>query len=111
MKTNYINENKLKDKNKKGMTLVEIIISITLLGILAVSFLPAFVSGFKMIIHNGNILDNMYQSQDVIEEKISQGTTSTTDTMTISFPSTGKVINVKGEKVTDGQFRLFIPKK
>lgn len=95
--------------NRSGMTLVEVIVSIAILGILAVAFLPAFSTGIRFIISNGDRIKEMYSDQDSIERRIAQGATSDTATMTIVFPS--KTIEVKGENVSCGSFNLFLTKK
>lgn len=50
-------------KKEKGMTLVEIIVSLALLGILSIAFINAFTMGFTRIIHAGHRTDAVGQAQ------------------------------------------------
>lgn len=50
-------------KRKKGMTLVEVIISLALLGILSIVFINAFTMGFTKIIYAGHRTNAVGQAQ------------------------------------------------
>lgn len=95
--------------NDKGMTLIEVMVSIAILGILAVAFLPMFSTGIRFLVMNGKKIEEMYENQEAIEQKVAQGAAVDTTKMTIVFP--GKTIEVNGENIADGSFNLFIPKK
>jgi prepilin-type N-terminal cleavage/methylation domain-containing protein len=86
-------------KSKKGMTLIEIIISIAILGILAVSFLTLFVTGFSGITGAGNRSKAQYNVQTKIEEELNSSTSPAgTDTIIINFlNSTTDKIEVQGK--------------
>ena len=98
-------------KSFKGLTLVETIICIALIGLIATALLPIFGSGFKMIVRNGKTINSIYGNQNAMENKISDGASSTSDVITVTFPSSGKTVTVNGEKVIDGSFEMFIPNK
>lgn len=100
-------------KNKrKGMTLIEVILSVALLAIIAISFLPMFTAGFKFIINNGNEVQDMYLNQNSIEEKIAVGTKNGTSNLTIRFNGTEiKEIKVLGDYFTFDSYNLFISNK
>ena len=57
-------------KVKKGMTLVEIIISIAIIGILGITFFSMFTSGFKGVVRAGNKSTASYDAQAKIEETL-----------------------------------------
>ena len=56
--------------NKNGLTLVEIVVAIGLLGIIAVLFLTAFSGQFSMFSRTRQITDNLFRSQEIIEKDI-----------------------------------------
>lgn len=99
-----------KMKNiKKGMTLIELIVCLALIGIIAVTFLPMFTAGIKYIANAGNKSQTIYVSQDQTENKLLNGaSTTSTDNITITFPGLTP-ITMSGEKITNGSIRAFIP--
>jgi len=56
--------------NRNGLTLVEIVVAIGLLGIIAVLFLTAFSGQFSMFSRTRQITDNLFRSQEIIEKDI-----------------------------------------
>lgn len=102
-----------KFKKKKGLTLIELLVSIALIAIIAVSFLSMFVTGFKFIANAGNKTKVMYASQDEAEKKLLEGASAASFHMTVKFPAhdTEPAIDVPmdGEKVIKGSITLFIP--
>lgn len=91
---------------KKGFTLIELIISIALLAIVAVTFSNMFLTGIKGIFNAGNKSKANYISQQALENKISGKTvsidnvsiTSSNENMEIDFD--GTIINVNGSVET-----------
>ena len=57
-------------ERSKGMTLIEVVISITILGAIAIMTLPYFVNNYKILINTRQIIKNVYTAQDDIEDKI-----------------------------------------
>jgi type IV pilus assembly protein PilA len=98
-------------KIKKGLTLVEVIISIALIGIIGVTFLTMFTMGFSQIAASGNKSKAIYVSQDQAENKLLEGAASTAASITITFPGASPVtVTLTGEQATKGNITLFIPK-
>lgn len=60
---------------KKGMTLLEIIIAMAILGIIAVVLLNAFVQGFSTIFSMGNKTRAMTTAQELIDKACEAGST------------------------------------
>lgn len=56
--------------NKKGFTLLELIISMAIIGLLTVSFLEMFTFGFKGVFSAGQNSKAQYLGQQVIENKL-----------------------------------------
>ena len=54
-------------KNEKGMTLVEIVLSITLLAIVAVSFSLVFSNGYKFIFESGDKTEALAKASSAME--------------------------------------------
>lgn len=57
-------------KDKKGFTLVEVIVAIALIGILAIGVIPAFAAQLKMTIHSRNITSAVFDAQGAMEDDI-----------------------------------------
>lgn len=97
--------------NKKGFTLVEIILSIAIIGIMAVSFIPVFTAGFKGVIFAGEKKTEMFDTQNVMEQEVADSANSGTETLTVTFPADGGKpefpVTVDGETVNDGSYILF----
>lgn len=51
-------------KNKKGFTLVEVIVAIAVLGIIAIAMLPIFSTSIKSISRSGQRTNNIRELQD-----------------------------------------------
>ena len=56
--------------NNKGLTLIEIIISIALLGIISITFLSSISSYFSMLSNTKNITQDVFAAQKTIEDEI-----------------------------------------
>lgn len=101
----------INGNNTKGFTLVEILVSIALLGIMAISMLPLFTNGYRWIINAGNKSKIIYVAQEQVENKIVQGASNTLKEITITFPSVSDPVIQTGEEVIQDSIRLFIPKQ
>ena len=85
--------------NSKGLTLLEIILSMAIFSIIAVMFLTMFSSGFKGIIRAGNKAVAAYDSQQKMTDKIavadSLGSSEyTEDTITFNFIDSGNTVSL-----------------
>ena len=56
--------------NNRGITLIEIILSIALVGIIFVTFLSTFSTGYVGIINAGDRADAAYRSQQKLTDKL-----------------------------------------
>ena len=57
-------------KNKKGFTLIEIIVSIAIMGIISVAFLTMFTSGIIGISNSGEKSNSHYTAQSQMESNV-----------------------------------------
>lgn len=64
--------------NKKGITLIEIIIAIAILSIVVIVFLTVFSFGFKSIVTAGDRTSDMFEVQSNIENSLTQKYNGTT---------------------------------
>jgi prepilin-type N-terminal cleavage/methylation domain-containing protein len=94
-------------KNKKGFTLIEVILSIALLGILSIAFMTMFTSGIVGISNSGKKSISHYTAQNQIESNIndlgniSSNVLTSTKSITLTFPgNTGIVISGRQIDVT-----------
>lgn len=82
---------------KQGFTLVELIISFAILGIIAITFLAIFSGMYKGISNAGNKSKAAFSAQGNIDNSIATRTDGT-DTMTIQF--NGNSISLTGRTLT-----------
>lgn len=61
-------------KNDKGLTLIEIIIALAILGIIVVAFLNMFTSGFGTIFSMGRRTQATQEAQSIIDAVVTGGT-------------------------------------
>lgn len=59
--------------NEKGFTLIEVIVSLAIIGLLALVFLPILVNHYKWIIDtNANITETAFDAQEVMEDNVNR---------------------------------------
>ncbi|MHB8962689.1 MAG: prepilin-type N-terminal cleavage/methylation domain-containing protein [Saccharofermentanales bacterium] len=68
----------MKNIKKQGMTLIEIIIAIAILGLLAGVFLTSFSTGYINIFNMGSKTKAMYRAQSIIDQVNESGTPTST---------------------------------
>ena len=97
--------------NKKGFTLIEIILAIAIIGIMAVAFIPVFTSGFKGVIYAGETKTGMFDSQNILEQEVADSVNTGTETLTVIFPADGTnpefSVTTNGETVNNDSYILF----
>jgi len=76
--------------NKKGFTLIEVIVGIALFGIITISFLPMFTFGIVNMHRSGNRTETVYKIQSSIEKN--EPATPKKEQININF--SGKEINI-----------------
>ena len=86
-------------KNKDGFTLIEIIVSLAIIGILSVSFFTIFTSGFTYIAKAGNRSVAGFSTQNVVEQTLINIPLQSTSYMTITLPDTS-TIRVYGNTIS-----------
>lgn len=92
-------------KNQKGFTLIEAVIAIAIIGIMCISFLSIFTSGFTTISKSGNRSSALFIVQSNIEEKLN-GASITPLTLTplefiITIPNYPSTIAIPGDIITE----------
>ncbi len=97
----------------KGFTLIEVIVAISLIGLIAVSFLPMMTFGYKNIVDSQKFTTTLYDYQQIVENKI--------ESLRDSDPGTSNFITIYGKKIyghkiqentsTSGVVNVFIPKR
>lgn len=79
---------------KKGMTLIEVVISIAILGIIAASFLTMFSNGFSNIFIAGNRTRALAKAQEIIDKAYSVRETGAYDTKLSGISSSSTLSNI-----------------
>lgn len=92
---------------KKGFTLVELIISIALLGILAVTFLPVFSHSIEGIFDSGKRNTSIQESQESVETVFAKDSVSgvsdsaeANTQLNITFSNPSNNFYVNGREIT-----------
>jgi prepilin-type N-terminal cleavage/methylation domain-containing protein len=104
---------------EKGFTLIEIVISIALFGMMAMILIPVFTFGYRGILSAGNHSKAGYFGQQAIENYIVDNavivpntTIETITNTTLSINFGGTVINVTGDiksvDYEDGKYQVDV---
>ena len=75
-------------RSQKGITLIEILVAIVILGMIALSFIPLFIQSARTNSHSEEMIDATYVAQSFLEE--------------IYFLSENPDINIKNELLNMG---------
>jgi prepilin-type N-terminal cleavage/methylation domain-containing protein len=90
--------------NKKGMTLVEIIVAIAILGIMAAAFLTVFVSGYSVIFSMGRktqaMNDKAQTYMDQIYDDYAAGISAAASDPDVTVDDTQTLNGMKVVKIT-----------
>ena len=106
-----------KSVGNRGFTLLEVILAMAILAILVVGFLPVFINALRWVTDAGKKSDQLYNSQNAVENRIVLGAaiTGTPPQLQLNFTDTsgsGLVsVALPGEDVIDGSLRIFLPAK
>lgn len=96
--------------NHNGFTLIEIIISIALLGIVSVSILSIFSGSLSFIFDAGRRNSEQFNYQESIENAISYNDLTAGTSKNISINFTGiDDFTVSGRVLTDNNLKVFLP--
>lgn len=92
----------MKELNKqKGLTLVEIIITLAVIGLVIVILSTLYVNSYKLIIYSGENVQVVYDLQKQVEDIIGDQTydVGESKTLYISFPNISRTISIDGKEI------------
>ncbi|MBU5677589.1 type II secretion system GspH family protein [Alkaliphilus sp. MSJ-5] len=92
----------MKELNKqKGFTLVEIIITLAVIGLVIVILSTLYVNSYKLIIYSGEKVQVVYDLQKQVEYIIGDQSydVGESKTLHISFPNISRTISIDGKEV------------
>lgn len=100
--------------NKNGLTLLEIIITVALLGVVALLFMSIFSNAHMFIVDAGKDTKTLIDEQEDIELKITSEAAGIEDDVDMNdlFPSLYTIPNVdvvEGVRIEEGTFTAFLP--
>ncbi len=95
--------------NKKGMTLIEAIIAMAMLGILLVAFMGAYVSGFGWVYDSGVLTQEDYVDQQTLDKALGYSGSATAASQNFTMVVNGLSCSVPGDRLTSGPFVVFRP--
>lgn len=96
-------------KNKKGFTLVEIIVAIAILAILAVVFLPIMTMSYSHIMKTGRKSQKLYEAQNTMEISIVDENVFKAAEIPIKQEGKDPIWVIKGGLVEADQLQTFLP--
>jgi len=82
--------------NSEGMTLIEVIIAIAIIGIITISFLSVFSTGFSLVNRAGDKSEEVFINHAEIEASLSSFGIDNSSELELKL-SDGTVIEVPGE--------------
>ncbi|SES71446.1 prepilin-type N-terminal cleavage/methylation domain-containing protein [Natronincola peptidivorans] len=87
--------------NRKGLSLVEIILGIAIFGIISISLIPIFTFSFTQIFTSGHKTEALYTSQELIEKEMDGSVVDEISTMekTISIKFGTTEIEIDGQLI------------
>lgn len=105
--------------NQKGVTLVEIIVALAILGIISVTFLTIFAGTFKWVIDGGDRGEAVFSAQQAVESNLVDSSTGSPVTVVIrkqdgsSITVAGKLVEPSGLAAgsVGEDIRTFVPNK
>ncbi len=91
-------------KNRRGFTLIELIVSIAILAIIIIAFMPLFSFSFVNTFRSGNQSEAVYQNQSLLEESYSgaeevEGVISTELPQPLEINIDGVIVRVPGRLI------------
>lgn len=104
-------------KQRKGLTLIEVIITIAIISIMAVVILSIFNTSIISIFKSGNRTDKVFEVKKEIDQKIIDNESNTTgiDEVTVIIPGIGdktiKGTMIKNTEHNDLNITTFVPNK
>jgi prepilin-type N-terminal cleavage/methylation domain-containing protein len=106
----------------KGMTLVEVVVAIAIIGIIATAFVPLFASSVLQVFRSGDRSEALYDAQEYLAASIDTGvpaadTEETDATIVITFDATncsvvGRIFKTEVPYGSSGNtviLRAFLP--
>lgn len=88
---------KKSNKLNQGMTLVEVIIAMAVIGIIAVSMISLFTSAFVLISRAGDTSEALFKVHKEIETVLTNKSVDSTPTnIDLKFSSDGTIVTSKG---------------
>lgn len=83
-------------KKQPGLTLVELIAAMAILGIILISFLSLFTTALTNVYRSGDQVSALNQASGSVESKVASGTTDYTTTLTLSATDGSVTIEIDG---------------
>lgn len=96
-----------KNQFKSGLTLIEIIITVGILGMVSLLLLSVFSNGYMHIFNAGQDTTELFESQEAVETALASTNTGSAHTMTLEFP--GYTMDVDGSIVSNESLTSFYP--
>lgn len=104
-----------KTIKNNGFTLVELLVSMFIIGMVVAAFVPIFTISVANIYNAGNKTAEVFISQEELEKSFADNSSSVTNsTLAITFPNTSNdaiEVTIPGTNISTNSINMFIPKK
>lgn len=98
-------------KNNRGLTLIEVIVSLAIIGIMSIAVLTIFNTGLKNIVSAGDRTEEVYANQTGLDAIIRENENKSdgTDKIKITIPGVIQEKEIKGKIIISEKLTTFVP--
>lgn len=91
-----LTKDNIKNTCQHGFTLIEIILTLSIIALIAVSFIPFLTNSFSGIMAVGNRANSLYEAQAEIESLFDSSSDGTSSSVDIVCDSPSKTFTIEG---------------
>lgn len=97
-------------KNNRGFTLIEVVVSIAIIGLISISFLALFTAGFRQIMMSSAKTETLFSIQEDTENNYAMGIGKADNKLTVTFDKNDADPNNDESLEVDGTIKTLVEK-